>query len=203
MKSLFGSLLIFSALVAASVAPVAAGIDGQYDKIDTIPQEHSLDQVVFEEFLNFSCPHCNNFRTVAKPLFDKFGTRIKRIYIPILFRGQADYPLRLFFIAQAEDKEEIVKNALFDAAFKFNANVYDKAVVAFLARRAGIYERFQKEGDSDWVTEKIQWARALTSKAGVTGTPTVVLQHSMRVSPNRGMQEFVNNLDSMIEQLLK
>ena len=44
---------------------------------------------------------------------------------------------------------------------------------------------------------------AKAREAGVTATPTVVLQGTVRVLPRGGMQAFVDNLDRLITQLLK
>ena len=202
MRNMF-KLLFVLALTLPAPLWAAPEIDGQYDSIGTVPARHSLQRVTFEEFLNFTCPHCNNFRGEAKGLFKKYGNRINRIYVPILFRGQADHPLRLFYIAEAEGKQEQVKDAIFDAAFKFNANVYDKAVVAFLARQEGLYERYKAESQADWVSRKVFEAQQRARAAGVDATPTIVLQNALRAKPDSGMAAFVNNLDALIGQLLK
>ena len=202
MRNIF-KILCVVALVLPAPLWAAPEIDGQYVSIATVPAQHSIERVTFEEFLNFTCPHCNNFRGAAKGLFEKYGQRINRIYVPILFRGQEDYPLRLFYIAQAEGKQEQIKDAIFDAAFKFNANIYDPAVVAFLARQAGLYERYKAESQAAWVTKKVLDAQQRARDAGVEATPTIVLQSALRTTPESGMDAFVNNLDTIIGQLLK
>ena len=66
------------------LVPAAFGqIKGIFDEIGDIPEKHTLDVVILEEFLNFTCPHCNNFRKFSKPLFKKYGARLKKINIPI------------------------------------------------------------------------------------------------------------------------
>lgn len=202
MRNVFNILFILAITLPAPMW-AAPEIAGQYVAIGTVPARHSLERVAFEEFLNFTCPHCNNFRGEAKGLFVKYGQRIQRIYVPILFRGQQDEPLRLFFIAEAAGKTEQVKDAIFDAAFKYNANVYDKAVVAFLARQEGLYERYRAEAQAEWVTKKVLAAQQRAHEAGVDATPTIVLQHALRTTPESGMAAFVNNLDAIIAQLLK
>lgn len=192
---LIGALLL--------IAGSAQALEGQFEAMGPIPQMHSQDVVVFEEFLNFSCPHCNAFRVAAKPLLAKYGTRVRRVYVPILFRGQPDHPVRLFIIAQAEGKEEEARNRLFDAVFRFNANIYNPEVVGYLARELQLNDAYRRHVNAAWVTEKVQLARARSLELQIRGTPTVVLAGTIKVIPRSGMQAFVGNLDRLITQLLK
>jgi protein-disulfide isomerase len=199
--------LLFALLTSFGLAlhagTVSAQLEGQFEPIAALPEPHSLDVVVFQEYLNFTCPHCNNFRDASKPLFSKYGKRLKVEYIPILFRGQNDAPLRLFFIAQRAGREYDVMVMIFDATFKYGVNINDPAVVGYLARTAGLGPAFQEQAGAEWVSRKVAEAQNRAAVAGVEATPTVVLQGALRVVPESGMQEYVANLDRLIDQLLK
>ena len=201
----FWILCIFAVSMQAlfGVAPLSAQIEGIYETIGTLPEKYSLETVELEEFLNFTCPHCNNFRLAAKPLKEKYGDRLKVTYIPILFKNQSDWPLRLFFIAEREGRTEEIKNIIFDAAFKYQVNIYDPAVINYLARSSGLGPIFKKEAQAEWVSKLVQWTKESSRMAGVAATPTVVLEKALRVSPKKGMDTFVANLDRIINQLLK
>jgi protein-disulfide isomerase len=194
------------ALVAASLligtAVTAAELPGSYEAIGTVPAAGSQKVVKFEEFLNFTCPHCNAFRLESKPLFDKYDDRVLRIYVPILFRGQADYPLRLFYVAVAEGKTEAVKDALFDAAFRFRADIYSADTVAYIASELGLADAYRRNANAGWVTKLIQDGHKRANEAQIRGTPTVVLAHTVKVTPVGGMQQFLANLDGLIGGLL-
>lgn len=182
---------------------LSAEIEGRYRTVGKVPETNSLPVVQFDEYINFTCPHCNNFRKAAIPMKRKYGKRIKITYIPILFQNQADTPLRLFYIGVSVGRTEEIKNLIFDAAFGAGVNIYDPAIVSYLARTAGLGEKYQKEANAPWVTQKVNLAQRRSSQVGVTGTPTVVLQGSLLVEPKSGMQAFVGNLDNLIGQLLK
>ncbi len=184
-------------------APALAQIDGNYETIGPVPPRNSQDVVVLEEFLNFTCPHCNNFRKVAKPLFSKYGDRIERRNLPILFRGQSDTVLRLYFIAERLGRGHEIKEMIFDATFQYGVNINDPKVVGFLARSAGLAEEFESQRGADWVNAKIRASHARAERVGVEATPTIVLNGAIRMVPRTGMQTFVNNLDRVIGQLLK
>jgi len=184
---------------------VAASLTGNYVLLPgkTAPALHSLDVVVLEEFLNFSCPHCNDFRETAKPLFAKYGKRVKLVLIPILFRGQTDDALRLFYIAQSHGKEEQIEDALFDARFRYGADNFDPQVVNYLARTNGLQDAYTKDAPAEWVGRRVADGHAKANADGVEATPTLVVQESLRMTPDSTMKDFVAGLDSVISQLLK
>lgn len=203
LPSVWPKALILAGLCLGFLAqPLPAQVEGRYEKIGSIPAKHSLKRVQFDEYLNFTCPHCNNFSKAAIPLKKKYGKRLKVTYIPILFQNQPDFPLRLFFIGEAAGQAEEIKTLIFDAAFNSGVNIYDPAIVSYLARSAGMAERFQKEANAGWVTKKVNLAQRRAAEVGVRATPTVVLQGALRVVPTTGMQAFVGNLDNLIAQLL-
>ena len=203
MKAVISCLLLAATLLLNPLAAAPAEIEGRYEVIGKVPKKHTLDVVQFDEYLNFTCPHCNNFRKAAKPIKLKYGKRLKVTYLPVLFRGQTDGPLRLFYIAQSVGRTEEIKNLIFDAAFKSGVNIYDPAVVSYLARSSGLGEKFRKEANAEWVTQKVIAAQRRASEDGVQATPTVVLQRALLVSPKTGMQAYVGNLDHIIGQLLR
>jgi len=194
-------LLVVSSFGAAWAAH--AQLDGTYESIGPVPKPHSQEVVKLEEFLNFTCPHCNNFLQASKPVLTKYGKRVQTTTIPILFRGQADTPLRLYFVAERAGRGDEVKALIFDATFRYGVDINDPKIVSYLARSAGLADQYQSEANADWVSEKIAQAHARADAAGVEATPTIVLESSLRLVPRSGMQAFVNNLDQLIAQLLK
>lgn len=202
-KTLAQALLTAAVMVSLGAVPATAQLEGNFKAIGPVPAENSADVVLFEEYINFTCPHCNNFRKAAQPLKEKYGDRLKAVNVPILFRGQADYPLRLYFIAEERGRAEEVKDVIFDAAFEYGANVYDPTVVSYLARSVNLGQAYEANAQADWVTQKVQEAQRKAGEAGVQVTPTVVLQDALLVVPEQGMQSFVNNLDQLIGQILR
>lgn len=190
-------------LGAALASRARAELEGVFETISSQPAAHSLDTVVFEEYFNFTCPHCNTFRTAAQPLKERYAKRLRIVNIPIMFRGQTDAPLRLFYIAQSVGREEEIKTLIFDAAFRYGVNPYDPQVTSYLARSSGLGDVYAKELNAGWVTRKVEESRAKAEQAGVRATPTVVLQGALRLVPETGMSAFVGNVDHLIEQLLK
>ena len=132
--------LIIALVTIANFNNVLAkeSIRGNYSLVGEIPKKNSIDKVIYEEFINFGCTHCNKLHNASKNFRKKYSDKIEFIDIPILFRGQNDSPLRLYFIAKKIGKGDLVKDELFKASFQHGVNVFDPGIVNFLARSLGI-----------------------------------------------------------------
>ena len=180
-------------------------IRGNYTLVGKIPKKNSIKIVIFEEFINFGCSHCNKLHNASKKFRREYSDKIKFFDIPILFRGQNDAPLRLYFIAQKIGKGDLVKDELFKASFQHGVNVFDPGIVNFLARSLGIYKEFKKEKQQEWVNKLIENGKIKSKKYQITGTPTVVLQQAMKLDIGRygTMSDFVKKIPETIEDLIQ
>jgi predicted DsbA family dithiol-disulfide isomerase len=203
MRFLLQMLTLSAIALVACAGASRAELEGTFEPIGPVPPPHSVEQVQLEEFLNFTCPHCNNFRTLSKPLLAKYGKRIRHVDVPILFRGQAEDPLRLYYVAAKAGRGDEVKELIFDATFRYGVNIYDPKTVGYIARSAGLAAQFEAEGNAAWVNAKIREAHQRADQVGVEATPTIVLNGTLRLVPRSNMQSFVENLDRLIAQLLK
>ncbi|MGK5092380.1 thioredoxin domain-containing protein [Deltaproteobacteria bacterium TL4] len=196
---LFISLLLLN----TSLIFAEAKIRGDYEVVGAPVTLHSLDKVVFEEFMNFGCPHCNHFRLKSKELREKYAKRVEFIDVPVLFRGQVDDVARFFYVAQSIGKGDLVKDELFNAKFKYNVDNFDPGIVNYLARSLGLWEVYQKEKQQSWVTDKIKETEAKAERYGIQSTPTVVLAHSLKMGPKNSMEGFIEMLPQTLDDLLK
>ena len=187
-------------------------LQGEYELLGGAPSLHQADQVVMEEFVNFTCPHCDHFRGHAQRLYTKYQTRLKREVVPVLFptrstdgkpSKQPDFPVRLFFVAERNGKGDEAEQILFDAAFRYGVDIYDAEVVSKLAERLELAKVYAAEKNAAWVDRKIVAAEARANAIDLHGTPTVVLQATIKAKSQRGWDAYIDNLDRLIEQLLK
>lgn len=195
--------LIFSLFLFAPFLMAQDAIRGQYQPVGPVPQKHSLDKVVFEEFLNFGCPHCNNFRNQTKEFKEKYKGTVEFVDVPILFRGQGDAPLRLYYVAKKLGRADEVKHAIFDAKFKHNVDVFDPGIVNYLARSLGMGSEFRDQAQGADITAEIENGERMAKIYGVNATPTIILANSLKMNIGRSMEEFVENLPNTIDDLVK
>ncbi|MBF0286273.1 MAG: DsbA family protein [SAR324 cluster bacterium] len=200
MKTL---LLIVSFFLILPSAMANEKIRGNYDVLNNLPKKHSLKKVIFEEFMNFGCPHCNNFRNLSTEMKDKYKGRVDFVDIPILFRGQDDAPLRLYYVAKSLGKAEEIKNAIFEARFKNNVNVFDSGIINYLARSLGIGEEYTKQAQNPEITKAIDAGNQKADLYGVTATPTIVIAGALKMKIGNSMEDFANHLPETLDDLLQ
>ena len=146
-------LILILLLVPALYLQAKERIRGHYKIVGKLPRMHSLEKVVFEEFLNFGCPHCNNLYKSTREFRQNEKGRIEFRDIPITFRGQDDAPLRFFYVARKMGKGDLVKAELFKARFIHGVDVFDKGIVNYLARSLGLSDAYRKERDAPWINK--------------------------------------------------
>ena len=71
--------------------------------------------------MNFGCPHCNNLREASIEFRKQQKDRVEFIDIPIVFRGQDDAPLRLYYVASKLGKGDQIKDELFKACLLYTS----------------------------------------------------------------------------------
>jgi thiol:disulfide interchange protein DsbA len=197
-------LLLTLALLFGLSSAFAADIRGYYDEIGNLPAPKSVEKVRFEEFMNFGCPHCNNLHQASEKLREEYADRVEFIDVPIAFRGQDDAPVRLYYVAESLGRGEEMKRELFKTRFEYGVDVFDKGIANYLAQSMGIADEYREQAQESWVTEKIADSMRRAERYGITGTPTVVIEGSMKmdIGKYRTMESFAEKVPETIEDLL-
>ena len=180
-------------------------IRGHYKLVGNKPESKSIKKIVFEEFINFGCSHCNKLHKASKEFRKNFADQIEFVDIPIVFKGQDDSPLRLYYVARKIGKGNLIKDELFNASFIHGVNVFDPGVTNYLARSLGISKEFQKEKDLQWVNQLIRDGERKSLIYGVRGTPTVIIQQALKMDIGKygSMDSFLKKVPETIEDLTR
>ena len=180
-------------------------IRGHYKLVGNKPESKSIKKIVFEEFINFGCSHCNKLHKASKEFRNNFADQIEFVDIPIVFKGQDDSPLRLYYVARKIGKGDLIKDELFNASFIHGVNVFDPGVTNYLARSLGISKEFQKEKDLHWVNQMIKDGKRKSLIYGVRGTPTVIIQQALKMDIGKygSMDAFLKKVPETIEDLMQ
>ena len=109
-------------------------IRGHYKLVGNKPESKSITKIIFEEFINFGCSHCNKLHKASKEFRKNFADQIEFVDIPIVFKDQDDSPLRLYYVARKIVKGDLIKDVLFNASFIHCVNVFDPGVSNYLSR---------------------------------------------------------------------
>ena len=180
-------------------------IRGHYKLVGNKPESESIKKIVFEEFINFGCSHCNKLHKASKEFRKNYADQIEFIDIPIVFKGQDDSPLRLYYVARKIGKGDLIKDELFNASFIHGVNVFDPGITNYLARSLGISKEFQKEKDLQWVNQLIRDGERKSLIYGVRGTPTVIIQQALKMDIGKygSMDAFLKKFPETIEDLMR
>ena len=180
-------------------------IRGHYKLVGNKPESNSITKIVFEEFINFGCSHCNKLHIASKEFRKNFADQIEFVDIPIVFKGQDESPLRLYYVARKIGKGDLIKEELFNASFIHGVNVFDPGVTNYLARSLGISKEFQKEKDLQWVNQLIRDGEKKSLIYGVRGTPTVIIQQALKMDIGKygSMDAFLKKFPETIEDLMR
>ena len=180
-------------------------IRGHYKLVGNKPESNSIKKIVFEEFINFGCSHCNKLHKASKEFRKNFADQIEFVDIPIVFKGQDDSPLRLYYVARKIGKGDLIKDELFNASFIHGVNVFDPGVTNYLARSLGISKEFKKEKDLPWVNQLIRDGKRKSLIYGVRGTPTVIIQQALKMDIGKygSMDAFLKKFPETIEDLMR
>ena len=197
-------LLILGLILSFSLS-ANEQIRGHYILVGNKPDSNSIKKVVFEEFINFGCAHCNKLHKASKNFRKIFANKIEFVDIPIVFKGQNDSPLRLYYVARKIGKSDLIKDELFKASFIHGVNVFDPGITNYLARSLGIRKEFQEEKDQQWVNQLIKDGERKSLIYGVRGTPTVIIQQALKMDIGKygSMDTFVKKVPETIEDLMK
>ena len=105
-------LLIMGLILSLSLS-ANEKIRGHYKLVANKPDSNSIKKVIFEEFINFGCSHCNKLHKASKEFRKKFADKIEFVDIPIVVTGETDSPLRLYYVARKIGKSDLIKDELF------------------------------------------------------------------------------------------
>ena len=98
----------------------------------------------------------------------------------------------------------MVKEELFRTRFEYDVNVFDPGIINYLAKSLGLDQEYQAESRKPWVEAKLAEAERKTEQYGLTGTPTVVIEGSMKMDIGRygSVKNFVADVPQTFADLL-
>ena len=189
---------------AAGESPAPAGADGYSLAVGPDDAPHTV--VVYEDFL---CPFCGEFeqasRTELADLAEQGQVQVQ--YRPLDFLGRiSDYSLRaanafaVVLDASGPETAKTFHDSLFENQPSESGPFPEDDALVQLAVDAGADETAVRPGIeglafAGWVAE----ATDAASKAGINGTPTIVLDGE-QFSDGETIDELVQNLTAAIQQ---
>lgn len=196
LSFLLALLLPFGVLAAAPAAPVE-GTD--YEIIENgAPYEPAPGRIEVVEVFGYTCHHCANFEPAVQAWKAKLPKDVKFIPLAAPFGGQWTPFARAYYAANslgiAERSHEAVFRALHDEG-TLPRNPTDGELASFYTQFGVQPARFVATVNSPAIEAALERATAFIQRAGVEGTPTMIVAGKYRVTaPQADMLRVVDQL---------
>jgi thiol:disulfide interchange protein DsbA len=181
------------------------GIEGKYQLIGKADELKGAKQIEMIEFFNYSCGHCYKFLETSKRLHKKFKGKLLHKKSPIYWGQQSPYPAMAFYIADEQGVEKKFTQELFDTNFKLNVNIFQPRVIKLIAKDYGIEKEMTEGMQSPAIQAKVQKSLSLWNHYEGKGTPTVIINETLRVSPTisgGSVDVMTDNLEVIFNSIL-
>lgn len=181
MRSLLKTIPVLLLLV---VLPVTAEIsDSNYSRLPTPQPTASADKIEVLEFFWYGCPHCQSLEPSVDKWLAKKPDDVEFIRIPAVFSKRWELFARAFYTAKFLGIEDKIHVALFNALHKDKQKIdsEDKLRDFFVSQGASA-EEFDKTVNSFAVAVKLNHAKQMSKRYGLSGVPTLVVNGKYKTS---------------------
>lgn len=200
--------LVLTLPFTASVAEekYTAGID--YELIvPPLPASEDPGKVQIVELFWYGCPHCFRLEPYLNAYLENKPEWVEFVRIPAIFSNPSwELHARAFYTAQVLGVEDTIHKPLFDAlhVHKMRLNNRD-ALKDFFAGQGVSGDEFDKAFDSFAVLGKVNRARDLSRRYGITGVPALIVEGKYRIGAEMAVtyQNLINIAAELAEKAHK
>lgn len=190
----------------AAPAPVAPsgpepreGID--YVVLDAPQPTWGQGRIEVAEVFGYPCIHCHHLQPLLNDWHKTLPGDVRFEYVPAVFGGPWDTYARGYFAADLLGLRERTHDAVFNAFHEEGKRATDEAALADVYAGLGADRaKFLATMTSFGVTAKLQKARQFATRAGVTGTPSIIVNGKYRVmsSSDRGFPGMLSTVEHLV-----
>ena len=182
---LAGLALALAASAQATNVPSQWQEGKNYQLIKPALDTRSDGKVEVVEVFSYACPHCAHFQPYAEKIKAALPKGAVYVYKPAVFFQQWEPYARGYLAAKAMGVAEKGHEALFDALHR------DRKPIRTLEDLGRFYAQFGVDpgefvstAESFVISNELQQDMAWERKAGVAGTPTIIIDGKYRIEPN-------------------
>lgn len=153
------------------------------------------------EMFSYACPHCYHF----DPMLHKWGAAQSKdvvfIRIPVVFRESWEPLARAYYVAEMLGVLDKTHGAMFKAMHEEKQTLETEDAIAKVFVAQGVDEKqFRDAYNSFGVAAKINRAKQMMQRYGITGVPTLVINGKYRTSANEagGHEGMLKATDKLI-----
>lgn len=190
-------------LSIASLAAVAADLKPGQDYRDINPPlAPDRNKVEVTEFFWYGCPHCFNLEPVLAPWVRKLPPSVNFRRVPAVFPDGKWVPgARLYYTLEAMNLVERLHGEAFNAIHVERKRLHDEKVLfEWVAGKGVDAKAFADAWASFGVHSRVRQARELTTRAGLSGVPAVVVDGKYQAITPEKYEDLLVLVDRLIER---
>lgn len=173
----------------ASLTEVDAGVlveDVHYRKAKEPSTASGKQQV--QEFFWYGCPHCQSFEPAVREYKNQLPEDVELVQIPVIWNQATGLHAAMHYLAMESDNPELLQDALFETIISMrregNLDKHIDAVEPVFAAHGIDSTDLGLKLQSPGIQKQVSDAAELMRKAGITGTPTLMVDSTWVVLNN-------------------
>lgn len=197
-------LKVILALLFLPVFQVSAEInDSNYSVLPTPQPVASADKIEVLEFFWYGCNHCDSLEPNIEKWLENKPDDVEFIRIPAIFSKRWELFARAFYTAKFLGIEDTLHPALFAAIHKNNQKIDSEDKLRDFFVTQGVSEEdFKNTVNSFAVAVKLNNAKQMSKRYGLTGVPTLIVNGKYKTSGKAAgsTERIMQVVDYLIEQ---
>ncbi len=183
MKAWFTSFLLCFGLFGMAGQGLAASYDEgiEYQRIQPPQPTQSPDKVEVVELFWYGCPHCHQLEPTLKDWLARKPDYVEFVRMPAILGPRWELLARAYFAAELLDVLDKVHEPMFHALHVEKRRLDNlQAVAAFFEERGVAKSDFLNAFNSFAASTRLNQARIMSRRYGLTGVPTIVINGKFR-----------------------
>ena len=168
------------------------------------PWQANPGKVEVVEVFGYVCPACAAFAPIVEPWHAKLPADVDFHYVPAPFGPEWDPYAKAYFVAEQQGLVERSHMALIDAIHVKDSmpgegdKPDEQKIGQFYAQYGANPQQFVEMMNSFAVATKVNQGRQWMQKAGVSGTPTVIVAGKYRITTRKGFGDVLRVAEHLI-----
>lgn len=177
----------------------------KYKVLGDLEKAGKIRPVEVVKYFNYSCGHCYKFFQGEDVLHKRFEGKAKFIKIPIFWGKQTPYPAMAYYYALKHGKGSEVNQAIFDAHFQYDLDVFDLSVLNQILLEHGLPLTINERSwdHSPDLKKQVQKGLELADRFDIHETPSIVINEAVKIAPEHTKGEMPEMLRRVRETILE
>jgi thiol:disulfide interchange protein DsbA len=155
------------------------------------------------EFFWYGCPHCFDFEPLLAPWAKKLPADVVFRRVPAIFpNNKWAQHARIYYTLEAMNLVDRLHGDVFNAIHIDRQRLDDEKILfGWVAKKGVDANKFSETWASFGVQSRVQQARELTLKSGITGVPSVMVQGRYLVLTPGTYDDLLEIVEQLIDQV--